>query len=480
MKKKIITLALLSLFLVGCNKASDSVATDSPKTDDTSSKKTETSATDDRGTDKDTDGDGEKINEKDALLKELQTGITNFRKNDQSLSYDIKCETLSDTDTKKGGYRSIVQGTFDPKNGLVYDAGEYYEIDSTTETETLYGSFLTYIGTADSGYRLYYSDGTNNYFYKADKYSAQYYYEKNFVSEMTLEELTPYLLAADSFASASKMIRYIANDSITEFAFDIEKVDDEIVLSISTESTAFYSDPTYLKFLGDYSITVKDGFVSKFTNESTSMRIYPNGYEESTKETTEAIITKGFDETLFKNFDPSSYTDKNQGMAFEIPIYCDDYYYSYVSCSVDDDIQNADVWVNYLFDGLYYDKDFTIPYNSRKPTMNDKALYVKLKTSTDSTKTIIYHFEEVTIISYENIILKKIKKTFEADSSDEVKEGSTTEVSWDLDWHFNEENRDAVLEKMYVNGVETTEDSVDFTLGTVNTIKHTLSTYNLY
>lgn len=472
MKKKIITLALLSLFLVGCNKASESVVTDSPKT--------ETSATDDKGTDKDTDSDGEKINEKDALLKGLQEGITNFRKNDQSLSFDIKYKTLSDTATRKGGYRFTGQGTFDPKNGLVYDAGEYYEIDSTTESETLDSAYLRYIGTADSEYRSYYSDGTNNYFYKADKYTAQYYYEQSFVSEFTLEELTPYLLAADSFASASKMIRYIASDQITEFGFDIEKVDDEIVLSISTESSAIYSDPTYLKHVGSYTITVKDGYVSKFTNESSSMRIYPNGYEESTKSTTEATITKGFDETLFKNFDPSSYTDKNQGIAFEIPIYYDDYYYSYVSCSVDDDIQNVDVWVNNLFDGLYYDKEFTIPYNSRKPTMNDKALYVKLKTSTESTKTIIYQFDEVTVISYDNILPKRVKKTFDADTSTEVKDGSTTEVSWDLDWTFNEEGRDGVLEKMYVNGVETTEDSVDFTLGTVNTIKHTFSTYNLY
>lgn len=479
MRKKIMTIALLSLLLVGCNKASDTEISTGGKSDDTGGKITDTSSessTDDKGTD-----DGGKPVTKDTLFKEAQTGIVNFYKNDQSVSYDVNLKSISDTPAMKSGYRSVIKGTFDQKNGLLYETGEFYAIDSTLKNETLDESLGRYIGTAGDEYRFYCSDSTDKEFYKADKASAQYYYEKNFVSGYTLTDFAPYIEMANTFSSFTDMMRYVSENKVTEFSTDVEKTEDGVVLSFQGGVSASYNDPSYIKIVESYSVTVQDGFVTKFEMGLSALNHYPSGYEDMHLSTLEVNIRKGFDETFYKTFaDGSSYIDMNQGFSFTIPVYYNDYYFSYVNCEVGEDMTDADAWANVAFDGLYYDKELTVPYNSKKPTMDVKALYVKLRTDVDSTKTLVYQFDEVSVISYNNIIPTTVEKTIDVLTSAEVKDESTTVFSWELPWIKSDENsRDMILEKMYVNGVKTTEDTVDLTLGTVNTIKHTYSTYQL-
>lgn len=475
MRKKIITIALLSLLLIGCNKASDTEVSNGGKSDDTGGKITDTSSA------SDTDYEG-KTEVKDTLFKEAQAGIVNFYKNDQSVTYDVNQKTIYQNESKKGGYRYAIKGTFDQKNGHLYETEDCYTLDSTLENETLSESHGRYIGTSGDEYRAYFSNPTGNGFYTADKASAQYYYEKSFISSYTPTDFASYIETAPTFASFTNMMRYVSGNEATEFSSNVEKTEDGVVLSLQCGVTAIYDNPSYIKMVESYSVTVKDGFVTKFERGISRLRHYPNGYEETNLTSLEVNIRKGFDETFYKTItDLSSYTDMNRGLSFTIPVYYNDYYFSYVNCNVGEDMTEADAWANVSFDGLYYDKELTIPYNSKKPTMDVKALYVKLRTDVDSTKTIVYQFREVTVVSYNNILPTVVDKSMDVSISSKVKDGSTTEVSWNLDWFCNDEdNRKLMLEKMYVNGVETTEDTVDFTLGTVNTIKHTYSTYSLY
>ncbi len=108
------------------------------------------------------------------------------------------------------------------------------------------------------------------------------------------------------------------------------------------------------------------------------------------------------------------------------------------------------------------------------PSTDVEKLYVKLKIGTDFSNALIYQLDEVTSISHDNIIPSSVDKTISVNTETELKEGSTTEVSYELPWEWSfEVKRNQILEKMYINGVETKEDSVDLTLGTANTIRHT-------
>ncbi len=457
MKAKPIAFTLLALLLIGCNSAKS----DNP----VSSKKEDT------GSETNTDKESETINEKDDLFKEVKTGLANFYKNDQSVTYSYTNNSFYSSGRK---CRDTIVGTLDAINGLMYNKIESFEQKTSDAEETNLYSAMSYVGKSGDEYTGYAGLVGNLTAEKADKSFALYTYKTGFVDGYCKDVIHSYIEMADSFASVTEMVRYDASYYLSEYNADIVKDEEGIVLSFDLVSFGYYFDPYYRRNEQNYKIVVKDGFVSKLYSEYTTSDCYPNGDILTYGATISIDFKKGFNQTFYDSCtEISSAVDSNKGVSFTIPIYYEDYYYDEVDCEVGKQISEAYDAVT-KFDGLYYDKEFTIPYQSRMPSTDVEKLYVKLKTGTDTSNALIYLLDEFTSISHDNIIPPSVDKTISVNTETELKEGSTTEVSYDLPWEWSfEEERNHILEKMYINGVETKEDSVDLTLGTVNTIRHT-------
>ncbi len=466
MRKKIITLALLSLLLIGCNKTSDTEATEATKTSDTGGKTTDTSKTDtDTGKETDTDAD------KDALYKEFIKGFNAFFQNDQDVTYEtIYTATVDDLDGTTNKMKDSVKGTINRTDGLAYSLDTVYLVDPSTNEETEYGSSSYYIGLGGGNYKYFVGDGSNKKIYNADKNYVNYFYNDHIIDNFGLDEMKEMFVNTTTFTGVTAALKYSFSSFVDEMITDISETEDGIVFSFEIKADS-HEDYYFSKITGGYSYTVKDGYLSKMNFHSLEKNYYPNGKKSSDAVNMEVSFKKGFDETFYKTFnDFSSYFDTGEGAPFSFDVYYEDYYYTTLYCKIGEDISLSTNTSSDLVDGLYFDKDYKTAYTEKKCSSDITEMYVKLKTTAPSTKAIVYELTDKTVLYYDNVLPTTVNKRLSASAAN----ASYVKYSW---VHSDEEKRELANETITVNGVKTTEDGINVQVGVVYLIQHSYSTY---
>ncbi len=468
MRKKIASLALLSMLLFGCNKTSDTEVSDSGMNTDTGGKITDTSKTD-KDTDKDTDK--ETPVDKEALYKEFRKGFDSFFEYDQDVTYEC-LYTVSETglDETTAKMKSTTKGTIDRTNGLALSTESVSATDPTTNTDVEVSSTTQYIGVSDGNYSYYVNDGTDRIVYEADKTYANYFYKDRIIGYYGLDELNEVLEGANTFAVSSSALKYFFSDFTTGLTTDISETDEGIVFSFDIVEDD-HDDYYFAKTTGGYSYTVKDGWLTKIAMHAAEYDYYPNGKTKSELYNMEVNFKKGFDVTFYQSFtDTSSYTASVHGAPFSIDVYYEDYYYTTLSCYIGEVISSDSYTSDDKIDGMYFEKDYKTAYTEKKCSSDMTDLYVKLKTKAPTTNAIIYELTEKTTLYYNNVIPTNVSKRL----SVQLASSSYVRYLWE---HDDEDERELAKETVTINGVTTTDDGITVQLGVVYLIKHTYSTY---
>lgn len=273
MRKKIITLALLSLLLVGCNKTSDTEATDASKTSDTGGKTTDTSKTD-TDTGKETDKDTDKDADKDALYKEFIKGFTAFFQNDQDVTYEtVYTATVDDLDGTTTKMKDSVKGTINRTDGFAYSADTVYLVDPSTNEETELGTRSKFIGIGAGKYKYFVDDGSNKKIYNADKNYVNYFYNDEVIDNLGLDEMKEMFVNTTTFTGVTAALKYSFSSFSDEMITDITETEDGIVFSFEIKADS-HEDYYFSKITGGYSYTVKDGYLSKMNFHSLEKDYY--------------------------------------------------------------------------------------------------------------------------------------------------------------------------------------------------------------
>ncbi len=462
MRKRVLTLALLPLLLIGCNKASDSEIADgsaSNKTDETTSKKT----------DGDTSGkETDPTVDKESLYKQFKSGFDSFFANDQDVTYE--CQATMNTSDEDGAFKSIIRGkgTLGRENGLFYNEMNSYMVDSATGTETLFENKINYTGVADGKNMYYEKEDEDRTSYIVDQYYYSTAYE-NALSQWGLDEIDSVFGGATSFKAATASIKYSLARGGATIGCDVVNSEQGIAFTIEMDQEEI--DVYFGKSVSSYSFVVKDGFLSKMIMSYDESTYYPNDTSASYSGMLEFNFEKRFDESFYKTFqDFSSYVASTKGVKTSVEVYYEDYYYDSLSYYLGSDIE-LDSTMLACFDGLYYDKDFKMPYTSKKCTSDVKEMYVKLKSTPDASMSIVYELTEATTIFYNNVLPATVWKEINIAYS-------TSSTYWSYSWKkTGESDRARLNEKMTVNGIETTDNGIVLQNGVIYTIKHTYTSY---
>lgn len=464
MRKKIMTLALLSLLLVGCNKVSDTEVSENGKNSETGGNITDTSTTD-KDTDKETSVD------KENLYKEFRKGFDAFFEYNQDVTYEcLYTASATNLDETEDKMKSMTKGTIDRTNGVALSIDHVYATDPTTNTDIEVSSTTQYIGASDGNYSYYVADGSDRIIYEADKSYVNYFYTDRVIEYFGLDEMNEVFEGAKDFATSSAALKYCFSYMATDITTDISKTEEGIVFSFDLVEDN-HDDYYFSKIAGGYSYTVKDGWLTKIAMHSTEYDHYPNGKKKSEIFNMEVSFSKGFDDTFYKSFtDTSSYTASVHGAPFSIDVYYEDYYYTTLSCYIGEDISCNSYTSEDKIDGMYFERDYKTAYTEKRCSSDMTALYVKLKTMAPTTNAIIYALTEKTTLYYDNVFPTSVSKRL----SIQLANPSYVGYGWE---HTDQDERELANETMTVNGVTTTDDGITVQAGVVYLIKHTYSTY---
>lgn len=408
--------------------------------------------------------------DKEALFAAFKAGFDDFYDYDDDLAFTFSMAASEAEGEEEASMRMEGKGTLDRKNGLYYLGSKTYANDPTTETEVEVDADSKYIGVSDGDYSYYHFSSGDKTRYAADKTSAAYLFEYDFIDDIGIDYIGSVVSSAESYAVFSSAIRYLLID-YPSFTCDIGKADDGgITLDINMESYSLYN--TFERITTECIMTVKDGYLSDFALVASSERTYPD--KSLVKEKTEMNVgfKKGFDSALYSTFtDQSSYTDSGKGMEVKVRAYYDGYYYDSFYSEIGGGLDFSYSW-NDLFEGVYYDKDFTIPASSKKFSSDARKVYIKLKTTADSSNAIIYVLTDKTSYYPDDIIPKKTEKTIDA----YIK---TSAATYSLSWKNSDtDERKKCSETYKVNGIATSDNSVSISLGSVYFIEHAYSCFS--
>ncbi len=481
MRKRLLAISLLPLLLVGCNKVSDnesmpnetegSASETIDKTEETTSETIDkTEETTSETIDKDTyEKESDTTVDKETLYQQFKSGFDAFFSDEQNLTYECQM-TMSGVD-EGVNYKAITRGkgTHDRENGLFYNERNSYSVDSETDTETLFQNDVNYVGVVDGENMYYEKEGEDKTKYVVDQYYHSLAYE-DAMSEWGLNDIEYVFENAASFEMAAAAAKYLIGSLGTTIGCDIANSEQGVTFTIRMEQED--RGNYYLaKTVGGYAFVVKDGFLSKTIVSYAEDEYYPNGTTSSSSGLFECDLEKGFDESLYQTFqDFSSYTPSTTGVKMDVDVFYEDYHCRSINYYLGSDIELDDYMLS-CFDGLYYDKDFTIPYKDKKCTSDVTKMYVKLKSTPNPEASIVYELTETTTLFYKNVLPPTVRKEIDAAY---LASSTYRSYSWK---NVDEDDRTKANEKVTVNGIETTDDGITLQLGAIYMIKHTYSTY---
>lgn len=408
--------------------------------------------------------------DKEALFSQLKTGFVDFASYDDDVTFDFSMVATEEIEGVEASMRMAGEGTLDRENGLYCLGKKTYFTDPSTKEEVEADEDYQRIGLEDGKYSYYTLSSGDKDRYEADKGSAKYLFEYEFMGDIGVEYIGSVVSSAESFSAFSSALKYKGAD-YQSFACDIGKEKDgRITLKFAMETFSLYN--TYDHYKIEYALAVKDGYLSNHSAAITSKTIYPDKTE--TKETTQISVnfSKGFDQALYSSFsDQASYVDSGEGMQVKVRAYYNGYYYDSFYSRVGGSLDYSYSW-NDLFEGVYYDEDYTIPASSRTYSSDVREVYIKLNTTVDSSKAILYVLTDETSYYPDDVLPKETEKTLDA----YVKTSAST---YTLSWKNSDpDDRKRCLESYKINGIATSDNSFSFNLGSVYLIEHAYSRFS--
>ncbi len=409
--------------------------------------------------------------DKDSLFSQLKTGFVNFASYDDDVTFDFSMVATEEIEGVKEKMRMAGEGTLEREDGLYCISKKTYFTDPSTQDELEVDEDYKRIGLEDGKYSYYTLSSGNKDRYEADKGSAKYLFEYEFMGDIGVEYIGSIVSSAESFSAFSSALKYKSAD-FHGLACEINKEKDGgITLKFAMETFSLYNTFDYYK--AECALAVKDGFLSSFSTTMTSNTVYPDKTE--TKETTEISVnfSKGFDQALYSSFsDQASYVDSGEGMEIKVLAYYNGYYYDSFYSHVGGSLDYSYSW-NDLFEGVYYDENYTIPASSRAYSSDVREVYIKLNTTVDSSKAILYVLTDKTSYYPDDILPKETEKTLDAYIKTSA---STYTLSWK---NSDSDDRKRCLETYKVNGIATSDNSLSFNLGSVYLIEHAYSCFSI-
>lgn len=461
MRKRIISLALLSFLLIGCNEITDPVMNAD-------------------GTNGNASGNNTRVEEEkkgqtadsNALFTEFKAGVTAFYQNNSDMTYEYTTTFTGEDSEDKTEETTTAKGTYKASNGLFYEKQNSVEKDLVAKTEETRG-YEWYCGPVSDEYRFLSArtnvDGTKTReSYIADRYVAKYFMECRVFEDYDISNLCEYIANSKDIDTLGAIIKYVDTDlaSATDYKYDIAKTDDGVVFSCSGKPF-YYESECYAEGNVDCSLTVKDGFLTSYHYSRTEFTVSPDGVKESESASIDITIKNTFDETFYQSVsDIVSYPEPSDNISIPVDVYYGDYSVLTVYGQCRGDIKVGDSHV----DGLYYDKECTIPSTSRKYTSDVRKMYCKLKTTAGTDNAYCYVMTERTYLYYGIDYPSLVDKYMSL---------STYSTTFNLPWRYSGTEQEKAMEKMYVDGVETTEKTISLTYGSVYFIRHTFSSYAL-
>ncbi len=409
--------------------------------------------------------------DKEALFSQLKAGFVDFASYDDDVTFDFSIVAKEEIEGVENSMRMAGEGTLDREDNLYCIGTKTYFTDPSTQEETEVDESYKHIGLEDGKYSYYTLSSGNKDRYEADKGSAKYLFEYEFMGDIGVEYIGSIVSAAESFSAFSSALKYKSAE-FQSFACEIDKEKDGgITLKFTLETFSLYNTFDYYK--AECALAVKNGYLSSFSRTITSNTVYPDKTE--TKETTEISVnfSKGFDQALYSSFsDQASYVDTGEGMEIKVRAYYNGYYFDSFYSHVGGSLDYSYSW-NDLFEGVYYDENYTIPASSRAYSSDVREVYIKLNTTVDSSKAILYVLTDKTSYYPDDILPKETEKTLDA----YIKTSAST---YALSWKNSEpDDRKRCLETYKVNGIATSDNSFSFNLGSVYLIEHAYSCFSV-
>ncbi len=409
--------------------------------------------------------------DKEALFRELKTGFVDFASYDDDVTFDLSMVSTEEIGGVKSSMRMTGEGTLDRENGLYCLGKKTYFTGPSTKEEVEADEGYQRIGLEDGKYSYYTLSSGDKDRYEADKGSAEYLFEYEFMGDIGVEYIGSIVSSAESFSALSSALKYKGAD-YQSFACDIGKEKDGgITLKFAMETFSLHNTFDHYKI--EYALAVKDGYLSNHSATVTSQTVYPDKTEA--KETAQISVnfSKGFDQALYSSFsDQASYVDSGEGMQIKVRAYYNGYYYDSFYSRVGGTLDYSSSW-NDLFEGVYYDEDYTTPASSRTYSSDVREVYIKLNTTADSSAAILYVLTDKTSYYPDDVLPKETEKTLDA----YVKTSAST---YTLSWKNSDpDDRERCLETYKVNGIATSDNSFTFNLGSVYLIEHAYSCYSI-
>ncbi len=196
-------------------------------------------------------------------------------------------------------------------------------------------------------------------------------------------------------------------------------------------------------------------------------------------ESQEITYSGAFDEEFYDSFDKEGYVDSGEGERFGVPVYFENDYYCdrnvlSFKCGA------SGTSYNYFEDAceFYYDKEFTRKYNGEEVIPGSVDRFYAKPVSLGEDYASIFIFDEVTSIDPSGFFEPSLDKDYRFNTSVSTSGGESSIYTLQ---HYEDEDGKKIG-KMYVNGVETTEDKIIVEPGEVYIIenKYTLYEVNSY
>ncbi len=462
MRKRIISLTLLSLLLIGCNEVTDPVM-NADGTNGNAVGNNTRAEEEKKGQTADTN----------ALFTEFKAGVTAFYQSDSDMTYEYTEKGTGEDSEDRTEQTVTAKGTYKASDGFFFEKYNSVDKDLVAKTEDRYGSEW-YCGLISDEYRFLSGQSVDEGEKTrkssiADRHVAKYYMESRVFEDYDIEDMCEYTVNSKNFDTLGAIIKYADPDlaNATDYKYDIAKTDEGVVFSCSG-NLFYYECDYYYEESKEYSLTVKNGFLTGYHYSMTEFSVTPSGVKESESTTLDIAFKNTFDETFYQSItDIASYPEPSDNVPIPVDVYYGDYYVLNVYGLCGGDIQVGDTRI----DGLYYDKECTIPSTSKKYTSDVRKMYCKLKATAGTDNAYCFTMNEITYLYYGIDYPSEVDKYMALFTA--------TSTTFRLPWKFSGTKQEKALEKMYVNGVETTETTLDVTFGNVYFIKHTFSTYTL-
>ncbi len=461
MRKRIIPFTLLSFLLIGCNEITEPVVNaDGKKGNGEDNTRVEVEK-------KDQNVD---VN---ALFMEFKNGVSAYYQYDQSLTYEYTKKDTTDNPEDKREEINTVKGTYHVTDGLFYEKQTYVDKDFIAKTEER-RDYEEYTGKFSDEYRYLSSmdeSGTKSMSsYVADKYYAKVLMKCGFYDFDYLGGFSKYIVNSKDINTLGAIIKYVDTDLhyATDYKYDIAKTDDGVVFSFGGTLFYFMSD-YYEEMSVEYSLTVKDGFLTGYHYSTSYFRQRPDGMRGSESSTVDVAMKNSFDNDYYQNVsDIASYPEPISNAETSVDIYYEDYYVFSIYTLCGGEVKSADSHI----DGLYYDKECTIPSTSKNYSSDVRKMYCKLKNTAETDRAYSYVMTERTYLYYGIDYPSYVSKYMIF--------YNLLSTTYKLPWRYSSDNfKERTFEKMYVDGVETTETTIDITFTNVYLVKHTYSSYLL-